>query len=233
LAAAPSNAAFICNELLDAFPVHRVQREAGAWQECYVTCDESQSLALTPGPLSSSALQAELSHEIPDAAQGHFVDVNLEMLAWLRALSSVPFTGAVLILDYGMTEAGWFSADRPQGTLRRYLRHQCDGHFLEDLGKADLTSHVQFTRLSREALSLGLGILEFIEQGRFLTKMAAHRLANGTKAPGPEWIRQFQTLTHPNHIGMSFHALVLGKGLETISGWGAGEGSAAKRRLGL
>jgi len=126
-----------------------------------------------------------------------------------------------------------YSESRNQGTLRRYHRHRSDDRVLESLGECDLTTHVNFTRLAHEAQACGLDLLEFIEQGRFLTKLATGKLKNASGQLKPDWIRQFQTLTHPNHLGMSFHAMVLGKGVGNTADSTPETRAAAKHRLGL
>jgi SAM-dependent MidA family methyltransferase len=230
----PPHALFLCNELLDAFPVHRVVFDSARsqWQESFVE-DRAGALAFISGDPSVDELSDELRRLPTNVPDGHTTEINLDMVRWLREIAQVPFRGAILILDYGFTMDEWLESGNPLGTLCRYRSHQSDRRVLENLGACDLTSHVNFTRLAQEAESLKMPVLEFIEQGRFLTQTAAACLGKTGAAPDATWLRQFQTLTHPGMMGRSFHALVLGKGLEASTLAALEKQAIARRRLGF
>jgi SAM-dependent MidA family methyltransferase len=211
----PRHAVFLCNELLDAFPVHRVVFDAasGQWQESYVK-ESAAGLMFVNDEPGSAALREEINRLPREAPDGCVTEINLGMLRWLQELAHAPFTGSALILDYGYTNGEWLQSGSTKGTLCRYRNHHTDDRILEDLGECDLTSHVNFTRLGQEAESSGLPILEFIELGRFLSHTAAELFGNALASPDTSWLRQFQTLTHPGMMGRSFHALTLGKGTD-------------------
>ena len=219
---------FICNELPDAMPVHLVKREADDWSEIHVQIDTKGGLAFVPAPLSTDKLAEECAKLDGDIKVGQIVEINLDMLEWVRQISC----SVALILDYGLPATELFSPERIKGTLRRYRGHQCDDRVLEELGECDLTSHVNFTRLAQEAEDAGFAVEEFIEQGRFLTRLGTTLLTDDTIKPDAAWLRQFQTLTHPGMMGRAFHALVLTKNADAIISTPEKQ-SAARRRLGL
>ncbi len=222
---------FLANELLDAFPVHRVQFTEDGWQELNVRIDESGEFQFVVGPVSSAALQNELDRLGNDFPIGYITELNLEMLTWLRSVAASPFQGTILMADYGHASREYYAPERSQGTLRRYLHHQCDDHLLQDLGEADLTAHVNFTRLAQEAQTLGFAVTEFIEQGRFLTRVTTALMQQPDFQPDAAWMRQFQTLTHPSHLGHAFQVMTLTKGLKPAAD--DLQRDAARRRLGL
>jgi SAM-dependent MidA family methyltransferase len=86
-----------------------------------------------------------------------------------------------------------------------------DDKVLEDLGDADLTAHVDFTRVTELAAQRGFSVAGCTEQGRFLTRLFVDAYHRHGQAPDAATQRQFHTLTHPIHMGRSFHALVLSK----------------------
>lgn len=201
---APADAIFLCNELPDAFPVHLVQWNGDSWEECHVDASLEWALA----PLSSPELAAEVARLPRDLAVGHRMEIGLAALRWVRELAASPVRGAVFIADYGL-DAEEF-ATRPDGTLRRYHRHQTDDHLLADLGESDLTCHVHFTRLIEEAASHGLEVRDYDLQGRYLTRLAAPWLKSlDGRGLDAATLRQFQSLTHPAIMGRSFRCLVL------------------------
>src|SRR5262249_55017865 len=150
----PRHAVFLCNELLDAFPVHRVVFDAARsqWRESYVE-ERDGALAFVETDSEKEAPRAEL-HLLGNGSDGCDTEINLEMLQWLRSAAALPFEGAVLVLDYGFTMDEWLGSGNVKGTLSRYRSHQSDDRILEALGECDLTSHVNFTRLAHEAESL-------------------------------------------------------------------------------
>lgn len=204
---------FICNELPDAMPVHLVKREAADWCEMHVQAEPSGGFAFVPAPISSQRLEDECGRLGEGLCEGQIVAINLDMLDWVRTISC----SAALVLDYGLPASELFAPERINGTLRRYHGHQCDDRVLEELGDCDLTSHVNFTRLAQEAEDAGFDIAEFVEQGRFLTRLGVTLLGDAAFKPTAAWLRQFQTLSHPGMMGRSFHALVFAKSTTGIS----------------
>lgn len=211
----PAHAIFLCNELIDAFPVHVVRWTGGEWVErCVTTTDEGALDWVDANPTSQTLLE-ELATFPTDLPTGFTTEVNLVMLGWIRALSKTTFAGKVLIADYGLDHAELFDPSRHEGTLRRYRNHQTDGNVLSDLGDCDLTTHIDFTRLIQEAEACGMTVESYEDQGRWLTRVATPWLRSLDGRP-PDAntraaLRQFQTLTHPQFMGRSFRVLVLEK----------------------
>lgn len=203
---------FICNELLDAFPVHRVRREAGQWRELGVALEDG-GLVWQSRELTSPELRAETARLPEELPEGYVTEIQIAPLDWLRALAGSAFRGEVWIADYGLDAEDYWSLERPEGTLRRYFQHRMDDRVLEDWGKADLTCHVNLTRLQQEAQSLGFTLLEDSDQGLLLTRLAAPWLQSLEGRPpdaaARALLRQFQTLTHPGLMGRAFRVLRL------------------------
>ncbi|MCE9518914.1 MAG: SAM-dependent methyltransferase [Verrucomicrobia bacterium] len=233
LAAMPEQAVFLCNELPDAMPVHRVQFIDGAWKEMWVRVAPSGEFELGPESLSSTRLADELADIRKVLPDGFITEVNLAMLDWLRELAAAQFSGRILILDYGHSAEDYFAPERRAGSLRRYVAHQSDDRVLENLGECDLTAHVNFTRLAQQALDCGLEISDFIEQGRFLTRLFAESESSSHIPRDAGWLRQFHSLTHPGIMGRAFHALVLGKNLSADDPLTEKLSANARQRLGL
>jgi len=224
-----------CNELLDAFAVHLVKYRNNGWLEMGVKLDEAGQLQWVEQQVLAPQLQNELTSLSKECEfqEGQIIEINLAMLDWLQELTNSGFQGMLLLADYGHAQRELFAPERMEGTLRRYRAHKSDGDILKDLGECDITSHVNFTRLVKEAADLDWRLAEFIEQGRFLTRVSASLLQTEGFIPSGTWIRQFQTLTHPNHLGQSFHMLALAKGNLAAEFCAPAQVEAACRRLGL
>ena len=116
-------------------------------------------------------------------------------------------TGRVLTIDYGQTAEELLNPRRKHGTLRAYSRQQLRPNPLESPGELDITADVNFTELITIGESVGLCTESFVEQGRFLSKIAnSHLSAEWSRSPG--FKRQLGTLTHPDIFGRRFRVLV-------------------------
>jgi len=202
------------NELLDAMPLRRFGWDAAGrhWFEWGVV-SEGERFVWTRLPLveSASALdlpaEAELLAVLPD---GFTLERSPAAEAWWRAAAGWLPGGRLLTFDYGYVAAEAISAARPNGTLRAYRQHRYCEDVLADPGRQDLTAHVDFGRIEATGLAAGLQTERFDTQGRWFTQLAAQAIPAGARFGEwtPERTRQFQTLTHPQHLGQSFRVLV-------------------------
>ena len=118
--------------------------------------------------------------------------------------------GRLVTLDYGLTTDELFAPERKEGTARGYSHHQSSRDVLAHPGEQDITAHVNFTAIQSAGESASLRTDAFLTQAQFLTGIAA-RIWKGETSFGewtPERTRQFQTLSHPEHLGRSFRVLV-------------------------
>lgn len=210
-----SHGVFFCNELLDAFPVQRFRNAKDGWVElCVTLADDGESFCWLEQPAGRDALKA-LASAFPRAPrEGFITEITPGLQPWMTAASRLFARGLWLITDYGLDAAEYYHSSRAQGTLRGYRRHQLLAEdLLSDPGEIDLTCHVNWTTLLDLAPSLGLEVVDFKDQMRFLTQQAVPMLKSITNPDPPElrWLRQFQTLTHPGQLGAKFQTLQLTK----------------------
>ena len=208
-------ALFICNELPDAMPVHLIRWTGSEWQELQVKAEATGALSFSLGPLSSPQLAAEVARLPLDLPTGYTTEIGLASIQWMRELAVAKFRGTVFIADYGFDHDELYAPERHTGTLRRYHEHQTDDRVLENLGECDLTTHINFTRLSEIAEAAGMTQRAYEHQGRFLGKLGLPWLAtlegHTPDAATQALLRQYHSLTHPAFLGRSFRVLLLGK----------------------
>jgi SAM-dependent MidA family methyltransferase len=204
---------FFCNELVDAFPVQRIQWNGSAWHELGVALDaEGEFQEMVMGPA--------LSLQIHTAGfmDGYTTECCPRAESWLAEISHIFAQGLWLIIDYGLTAADYYAPYRSQGSLRGYQKHRMVTENLLDCpGQIDLTTHVNWTTLTQTAERCGLEHHGWVDQMRFLTALAEPVLKNMEQAASmtPQhhaWLRQFQTLTQPGQMGSKFQALLLTRG---------------------
>lgn len=202
------------NELLDAMPVHRLGWDAKqrAWFEWGVTCQQGRfSWARLPNHLQPSTFNLQLSQELLDVLpDGFTTEVCPAAANWWREAASALKQGRLLTLDYGLIAEEFITPQRANGTLRAYHRHRLADDPLANPGEQDLTAHVNFTAIQRTGESVGLKTESSGSQSQFLAGIAERAWRAGSDF-GPwtgEHTRQFQTLTHPEHLGRAFRVLV-------------------------
>ena len=154
---------YFSNELLDAFPVHRVARDG----EFYVTLDDSGNFTWTTGPFSSPQL-AERSQSL---AEGQIVEVNLGVEDWFAGVAAAMKHGYVITVDYGAEEDELYDPVlRPNGTLRAFSQHGFVDNVLSAPGEYDITSSVNWTQVKAVGERLGFREVEFGRQDKFLLR---------------------------------------------------------------
>ena len=195
----------LANELIDALSFWLIRWEKGQWWERRVSCDESsKSLQFSlesPGQELTDRLGILADFSFPE---GYETELRPSLAPFLSEMASVLSTGEVLLFDYGFERADLYHRSRTTGTLRTYGRHQAEEDPLTNVGQLDITAHVDFTALAEDAEKLGLLPQRLESQGNFLTKAAVDYLREREGEIDPHLIRQFQTLTHPAHLGVRF-----------------------------
>ena len=140
---------------------------------------------------------------------GYTIEISPAAENWWREAAGVLAHGKLLAIDYGLTAGEIFSPARTGGTLRAYFRHHATDDLLANPGEQDLTAHVNFSAIQKTGEDAGLVTEFFGSQAKFLVEIMAAAEKNsslGTWTPGRT--RQFQTLTHPEHLGRAFRVLV-------------------------
>jgi len=208
------------NELLDAFPVHRLRSDGRRWMERYVTCVDGE-FTFTEGPLTVPA-----ESMLPEVAEeGYETEICPALRAWFDALRERLERGYLLAIDYGFSRADYFAPERRDGTLSAYREHRRQENPLARPGETDLTAHVEFTTLVEHALSRGFALEGFTDQHHFMVGLGQAVFSDSEATPTPreqKARRAFATLMHPGLMGRGFKVLALSRGvagLDTLLGF--------------
>jgi SAM-dependent MidA family methyltransferase len=176
-----STAFVFANELLDAFPVHRLLRTRGEWLELYVEGDPSEgTLQEAAGPIRDERLRAWLAAHPVRGREGQRIEVGLAGLAWIGQLGRRMRRGFALLADYGDVSAELYGPHRMNGTLLAYRKHAAGESWFDAPGEHDLTAHVNFewyVAAAAEAGFIDVGVESqktfLVEQG-ILNKLRNH-----------------------------------------------------------
>ena len=162
---------YFANELLDAFPVHRVvKKDENIW-EFYVDVDANNNVAWAIGPLSTTRLTEFIHAHALELANDQIVEINLDIDDWLTQVATKLEHGYLITVDYGAEAVELYDAiRRPEGTLRGFARHGFVDDLLVQPGEYDLTTSVNWTQVKTVSANLGFQVVEFTSQDKFLLK---------------------------------------------------------------
>ena len=204
------------NELLDAMPVHRFGWDAGnkKWFEWGVALEGEKFVwAKIPNSEPPSSIVHRPSSLLDILPDGYTIEISAAAENWWREAAGILEHGRLMTMDYGLTADELFSPSRSRGTLRAYFRHHMADDMLANPGEQDITAHVNFPAIQAAGEAAGLATETFLTQAQFLTRILEKAVKD--KSFG-EWsasrTRQFQTLTHPEHLGRAFRVLIQFKG---------------------
>jgi SAM-dependent MidA family methyltransferase len=211
----PIEGCIFSNELMDAFPVHRVVWK-GRLHEIYVGFEGGQftEILLPPSP------EIELYFKAFPASwiEGQEAEVNLKALSWLKEAGRQLKKGFVLTIDYGYLSDEIFSIKRKKGTLLCYRNHQAGTDPYQWIGEQDMTAHINFSALYQAGLEENLLPLGLAEQAQFLIglgildEMEGHLRKVGDPLRDPEF-RAMKHLIHPEGLGAVFKVFIQQKGV--------------------
>ncbi|MDX1503605.1 MAG: SAM-dependent methyltransferase [Thermoanaerobaculia bacterium] len=196
-------------ELFDALPVHRLVGAAEGPRELLVDLDGEGGFVFTEGPLSSPELA-----ELPGAplAAGQIADLAPGWRPLYRSLAERLGRGLLVTCDYGFTAERLLDPRvRRHGTLACYRRQRVHRDPLRDVGRQDLTAHVDFSALVQEGEAAGLTTSLWTRQAPWL---AACGLLDGVGAAPPERRVAVQQLLQLDGMGEEIRVLVQSRGVE-------------------
>jgi len=158
---------FLSNELVDAFPVHRVVLDRGSLKEIYVTQQNGQFEEQWGEP-SDPRIHDYIRSMQVSLEEGQKAEVNLRALEWMEKVGRCLKKGFVLTIDYGYLAKELYAPHRREGTLLCYYQHRISEDPYERIGEQDITSHVNFTSLIQKGEEVGLQFTGFVPQYQFL-----------------------------------------------------------------
>jgi SAM-dependent MidA family methyltransferase len=169
----PLDAAVVfSNELLDAFPVHRVTVCGGRLRESFVGLDDGGAFVFVEGEPSTPRLGEYVRRMGGPLDEGQVVEVNFEAGEWVARAAAWLGRGFVVTVDYGGGAAGLYRVpQRRGGTLRAFRGHQLTEDVLRDPGTQDLTTTVNWTQVIAEGERAGLRTLSLERLDGFLLRV--------------------------------------------------------------
>jgi SAM-dependent MidA family methyltransferase len=205
------------NELIDAFPIHRVMQREGQLAEFYVDVDTKGQFVWRLGPLSTDRLRQYFQASDIKLAEGQIAEVNVEAEEWLQLISEKLKRGFLVLVDYGSEARHLYEPLlRREGSLRAIRRHAFVKDPLANPGEQDITTTIDWTFIKRVSEQLGFRIVDFQRQDRFLLSAGILEELESRVAETDDEIERIKLRTEarevlPGGMSESFQVLVLEK----------------------
>lgn len=158
---------YLSNELIDAFPVHLVEKRAGKLLEVCVTVESGTFQEILRDP-PTHELANYLEWVGVEIVEGNRAEINLAAPLWIGNVAGLLQRGFVLTIDYGYLAKELYAPWRTTGTLMSYCQHTIGENPYIRIGEQDLTAHVDFTALIKAGEACGLKQLFYGDQCKFL-----------------------------------------------------------------
>ena len=203
----PFTGAIFSNELFDALPAQPWRWDGERWLCEMLTMAGPEWRVADPG--EAGAWFASQT----DGLEPNDGSIWCEALPGLvHGLASSLEAGLFLAVDYGESAARLLAKG---ADLRRFKAHSVDGKWHEDLGEADLTADVDFTRLAVLLEAEGLSDLNHMELSKWIR----------THAPLDEWGADWMSLPVPDRMKRTENLLqltlpnMMGSRFRVLEGW--------------
>lgn len=203
---------FFSNELVDAFPVHRIQIAGGQAQELFVDYRDGHFEECLK-PLSTPALGQYLQRLNQTWPEGYRTEMNLQALEWMDQVAQRIDRGFVVTIDYGHTAQDLYGPERKNGTFLCYYQQLTGDVPYERIGQQDMTAHVDFTSLATVGAAAGLNVTGFTNQMSFLMGLGVEEMIGQLDPESPEFGAAIHLLK-PDGMGRTFKILVQHRGIE-------------------
>jgi SAM-dependent MidA family methyltransferase len=158
------------NELLDAFPVHLVEKSNGQYHEVHVAYEQKSDLFVEVlQPIREDGELAAYINEFRiNGDEGHRTEINLAADSWLRKMASKLQSGMLITIDYGDVSSELYAEHRHKGTLMCYHQHLAHDNPYVHIGQQDITSHINFSACIQAGLEAGFTSHTYQSQRQFL-----------------------------------------------------------------
>jgi SAM-dependent MidA family methyltransferase len=211
----PCEGIVFSNELVDAFPVHRVLMRGGSLRELCVGLDAADEFAWVEREPSTQRLAEHFARLGVTLSEDQCAEVNLAADEWVAQSAALIARGFVVTVDYGAaSEELYDPRARPAGTLRAFRAHKLSDDLLANPGGQDLTSTVNWSQLVLAGQDAGLETVLLERQDKFLLRAGVVQELEGmtaraaSEAGRARLSVEAREMILPGGMGESFQVLV-------------------------
>lgn len=209
------NGIIFCNELLDALPIDLIKKSSGIPYQKGVGLENDLFIWKDKAIKDLSIYDHINLESLPD---NYLAEDAIHIKSWINNISESISKGVVIIIDYGFNHSEYFHEQRSQGTLMCHFKHHAHDNPLIQVGIQDITSHVNFSYVAREASSKGLHINGFISQANFLINCGILDLLEKVNIEDSvlymKSVSEIQKLLSPSEMGDLFKVMTIEKNID-------------------
>ena len=209
------NGIIFCNELLDALPIDLIKKSSGIPYQKGVALENDLFIWKDKAIKDLSIYDHINLESLPD---NYLAEDAIHIKSWVNKISESISKGVVIIIDYGFNHSEYFHEQRSQGTLMCHFKHHAHDNPLIQVGIQDITSHVNFSYVAREASSKGLHINGFISQANFLINCGILELLEKVNIEDSvlymKSVSEIQKLLSPSEMGDLFKVMTIEKNID-------------------
>lgn len=195
------------NEVLDAMPVRLIAFDGQRWRE--------RGVVAAGAVFEWDDRPSDLCPPVEAGfAAGTVTELHGQADAFVATVAERLHRGAALFIDYGFPEAEYYHPQRIGGTLMCHRGHRAeygDSDALADVGRKDITAHVDFTAVALAAQGVGHEVLGYTSQAHLLINCGL--LEELRDDADPRVIANAQKLVNEHEMGELFKVIAFGRGL--------------------
>ena len=218
---APVEGIVIGNEVIDALPFKRFKVIDNKVHEIGVTIKNDQLTESTRDSDKTLAEEVRLIEKAlnRDFEQNYTSEIRLNFGKWLKGVSSMLKSGAILFIDYGYSRQEYYAEDRKNGSMICHYRNTAHENPFLNLGVQDISASVEFTLLAEKALEEHLEVGLFTSQSDFLIN--GNILGELDKIEDDslriQLTQEIKQLLMPSQMGQTFKCMMLFKNISLDS----------------
>jgi len=218
---APVEGIVIGNEVIDALPFKRFTVVDHKIQEIGVSIKNGQLTESTRDADKTLAEEVRLIEKAlnRDFEQNYTSEIRLNIGQWLKGISSMLKSGALLFIDYGYSRQEYYAEHRKNGSMICHYRNTAHENPFLNLGVQDISASVEFTLLAEKALEEHLEVGLFTSQSDFLIN--GNILGELDKIEDDtlrmELTQEIKQLLMPSQMGQTFKCMMLYKNINLDS----------------
>ncbi|MEO6547699.1 MAG: SAM-dependent methyltransferase [Ferruginibacter sp.] len=205
----------LSNEVVDNFSVHQVVMEDELMEIFVDHSDDAFVEVKKPAsePIKQYFKELEVKFQF-----GFRTEINLEAITWLQEISLYLKKGFVITIDYGALSEELYSQRKNSGTLLCFKNHTINDTPFKDIGKQDITSHVNFSALAHWGDKCGLALSGYTTQANFLLALGFKAYLSNTILSGENILAAVKKESFISRqllleMGTKFKVLVQRKGI--------------------
>ncbi|MEP7244972.1 MAG: SAM-dependent methyltransferase [Gammaproteobacteria bacterium] len=203
----PMRGVILANEVLDAFPCHRLVVRNDEARELGVSRTAEGEFVASERPLDDefAAVWAQLARDLPYALpEDYRTELCRRVEPWIASVGDCLERGVALFFDYGLPRAHFYHPQRSRGTLRCHFKQLAHDDPFVNVGVQDITAWVDFTGVAEAADSAGLQVSGFVTQAAFLLGLGIEGLVRDVRQSS-----EARQLLMPGEMGEVFKVMAL------------------------